>query len=106
MRSQQGVIDVPGIHATGRLLEDGLDQLALERIELPYRHPLALVPQLDRQQVAGLDLVGDPAARLAGQLGVVGHHQVVRPLEDFQQLQALALQVRELRLRVFGHLHG
>mmetsp|Transcript_12864 Transcript_12864/g.30208 ORF Transcript_12864/g.30208 Transcript_12864/m.30208 type:complete len:257 (+) Transcript_12864:2093-2863(+) len=61
---------------------------------------------VDGQQVAGLDLIGDPAARLARELGVVRHRKVVRRLEGLQHLQAFALRVRQPRPGVFGHAHG
>lgn len=100
------MVDVPGVDASWQLLQDGLDQPALERIELPVRHALPAMPHVDRQQVAGLDLVGDPAARLAREPRVVRHREVVRRLEGLQHLLAFALHLRQARPCVLGHAHG
>ena len=58
------MVDLPRVRTPGQL-EDGLDQLVLEWVEVPVRHPLAAVAHVQRQQVARLDLVADPPAGLA-----------------------------------------
>jgi hypothetical protein len=79
----------------GHLPEDGLDQPALEGIELPIRHALPPVAQTDRQEVAGLDFVSDPAAGLAGKLCIFGDGEVVGRLQDIEQQHPFALDVRQ-----------
>ena len=90
---QQCVIDVPGVDTARHQLQDSLNQLALDGVELLVRDALPTVTQMDRQEIAVLNLVSDPAAGLANQLGVIGHRQVVGCLEYLQQLQALALHL-------------
>jgi hypothetical protein len=91
-RLQERVVDLPRVGAPGQL-EDRLDQRVLDRIEMPIRHALTTVAQVQRQQVAGLDLVADPPAGLARHLRVLGDWQVVWCLEDIDQFHPLALYV-------------
>lgn len=90
---QQRVVDVLGIDPARHLFQHRLHQPALERVELPVWHPLSAVAHVDRQQIAGLDLVGDPTPKLACQLRVVRDRKVVRRLEGLQHLHALLLHL-------------
>lgn len=87
---RERTVNRPRVDSLGPF-EHRLNQFPLEGVELPVRHPLPTVAHVDRQELTRLDLVDDPATRLARQLGVVRHRKVVGGFERFQQLQAFAL---------------